>query len=173
MDMSKFEKIDGEKALILLAEGQKIFTAKGEACYIDKQTKNVMMNWGVYTEGVDVSLEDVFRIQWYIPKPFDVRQAMRERPNEWVGAYYDDELEQIEQPWLKVGFDPERVMVVKAHHTFRGKPSRVISPADQLHHYTPSPKDLNKCIPIEDVPEEGTIYGMKTSVAICDEETTQ
>ncbi len=34
-----------------------------------------------------MAVETICNQDWYIPKPFDVRQAMLERPNEWVGKY--------------------------------------------------------------------------------------
>lgn len=80
---------------------------------------------------------------WYIPKPFDVRQAMLDRPNEWVGAYKN-----FEGKWFKVGFDTASMNAVVEQIEWDGNPF--------WQHGRARPSVLNECIPIEDVPEEAT-----------------
>ncbi|WP_290756956.1 MULTISPECIES: hypothetical protein [unclassified Exiguobacterium] len=72
-------------------------------------------------------------------KRFDVRKEMLARPNEWVGAF------QLSGRWLKAGFRTD-VMHAVATPYWDESIERVMPQAFK--------DELDRCIPIEDVPEE-------------------
>ncbi|KTR27927.1 hypothetical protein RSA11_04515 [Exiguobacterium indicum] len=72
-------------------------------------------------------------------KQFDVRKELLSRPNEWVGAF------QLSGRWLKVGFRTD-VMYPVATPYWEDSIERVMPQAFK--------DELDRCIPIEDVPEE-------------------
>lgn len=153
MDEAKYELIEGgflEALKIMDEDDEVVYDQYGRAYNTDNS--NVLL----YKDFADEWTESNLRFnllsskKWYKKKPFDVRQAMWDRPDEWVGKFYDDEFERTA---VKVGFDSERMTVVKAWLGFDGDVSRVIV-YDNIHNYMPSPKELDRCIPIEDVPEE-------------------
>ena len=149
MNLDRYEKIDGREALRRLVDGLSVFEKNGaefsydfetnETIWVRKDGKKFIGNGNAYP----ITLEAIVGGPWYIPKPFDVRQTMIDRPNEWVGA--------IEHGghWFKVGFDLKRMAVVSTilkndvpvlgHHP-------VVSDAFVLR--------LDDCIPIEDAPKE-------------------
>ena len=79
-------------------------------------------------------------------KPFDVRQAMFDRPNEWVGAYRSQVLDQKPR-WIKLAFRTDMMQAVSTHDWDRDLHSAWCS----AYRY-----ELDGAIPIEDVPEEAT-----------------
>ena len=148
MNLDRYEKIDGREALKRLADGEYVFmelinetvklklTEDGLRCDVAGY-ENQVTYWTfnqIYTSG-----------GLYIPKPFDVRQAMLDRPNEWVGAY------EFSGSWFKVGFDSNHMVAIETgfkndvpvmyHNEFADHVEAIL---------------LNTCIPIEDVPEEAT-----------------
>lgn len=147
MNLDRYEKIDGREALRRLADGEYVFmelinetvklklTEDGLRCDIAGYEDQVTY-WTfnqVYTSG-----------GLYIPKPFNVRQAMLDRPNEWVGA-----VDTADGVWRKIGFDTKYFVPVQAPFDVVGDPVFF-----QFERATKAA--LDACIPIEDVPEEET-----------------
>ncbi|TCI26696.1 hypothetical protein EVJ32_04800 [Exiguobacterium sp. SH5S4] len=141
MDLSKFEKIDGREALRRLVEGLEIFTNKGTELRLNfKHSQVVNGNSEIVSLYYPVNV--ILSGDWYIPKPFDVRQAMRDKPDEWVGAF-----ENGQDNWIQVGFDAISMAPATAYHGYTGK---VIVNEDNPN--IPTRSTLDSCIPIEDVP---------------------
>lgn len=118
IDLSKFEKIDGREAVRRLANGEHIFSkvgveyktnAHGFLFYLDYVEKK----W----ETSRIAFNNLVAQGFYIPKPFDVRQAMRDKPDEWVGKFRSGA-----GVWYKVGFDSDSMQAVEASFIFNGKP---------------------------------------------------
>lgn len=151
MNLDKFEKINGREALKRLADGEIIYDSYGTRYEVVHRP--VFDEVGLYYTSKDggnaksrIEVSVVLSNKWYVPKPFDVRQAMLDRPNEWVGAYKNKDGD-----WLKVGFDTRNYMAVEVFMEHIGAPSFDSMGAD----YTLF-AELDDCIPIEDVPEEAT-----------------
>ena len=163
MDMSRYEQINGREAIRRLLDGDKVYTSSETYYYIEPETGTLWSVIGDYAGQTSERFNTILENDWYIPKPFDVRQAMLERPNEWVGAYTN-----FEDKWFKVGFDVKRMRPVRAHMNSEAKVN--------LHDgrvFVIELEDLDLCIPIEDVPEKSKIQGLRPNVAICDEEATR
>lgn len=148
MNLDRYEKIDGRAALKRLAEGEKVIRETGSPYFINEEGRFVCDNAAIYRPHVtDLTLNEILKeCDWYVPKPFDVRQAMLDRPNEWVGAYTN-----YEDKWFKVGFDVKRMRPVRS---FMNSEAKV-----NLHDgrvFVIELEDLDFCLPIEDVPEEAT-----------------
>lgn len=105
MDMSKFEKIDGRDALRRLLDGEAVLDGSNDRHRLDGTTLVLVRKSGVY-EIVNDGLRRILEMCWYVPKPFDVRQAMRDSPNEWVGKFKDG------SEWWAVGFDQNHFNVI-------------------------------------------------------------
>lgn len=86
---------------------------------------------------------DLLTMDLYTYKPFNVRKAMLDRPNEWVGKFKSG------SEWWSVGFDANHFNVI-------AKRSDRYLPVDTtLAGMTfPRPEDLDACIPIGAVTEE-------------------
>lgn len=95
-----------------------------------------------------MTIDRILRRDWYIPKPFDVRQAMLDRPNEWVGAFLRNDGE-----WMLIGFDTH---AFEATSTPFANLKLDVTPQDDYACRMLSAIYIDKCIPIEDVPEEAT-----------------
>ena len=147
MNLDKYEEISGLEAIKQLLDGKEVYTSKGEKYYLDLEINRLCYVLGpMYGESFSVTtVNDVLRDKWYIPKPFDVRQAMLDRPNEWVGAFESNGY------WWKVGLDMNFIQAVVARYD-------VSTPVDFSERYVNAIDGLNlkTCIPIEDVPEEAT-----------------
>lgn len=145
MNLDRYEKIDGREALRRLVDGQRVYDNYG--WYWEMSEDGIVS----YVKDEKKFLSEIHLATFsthkylYIPKPFDVRQAMIERPNKWVGAYNDG------VGWWAVGFDLDHCCVVS-------KQIPISYPVDAEYAGTdfPKPEQLNICIPIEDVPEEAT-----------------
>lgn len=146
MNLDRYEKIDGRAALKRLAEGEKVIRETGSPYFINEEGRFVCDNAAIYRPHVtDLTLNEILKeCDWYIPKPFDVRQAMFDRPNEWVAAYNDER-----GKWIQVGFDTVNMRPVKAYHGYTGG-------VEGANGDFPTGYELETCIPIEDVPEEAT-----------------
>ena len=144
MNLDKFEKIDGREALKRLVEGEEVFTGKGSKMRLDLENHQMVNGYGGVMSFYPVNA--ILAGTWYIPKPFDVRQAMLERPNEWVGAYTN-----FEDEWFKVGFDTKRMRPVRSFMNSEAKVN-----LQDTRVFVIELADLDLCIPIEDVPEEAT-----------------
>lgn len=144
MNLDKYEKIDGREALKLLLDGKTVLNSFNETHLLDGDRLVFIRKSGAY-ETVNDGLKQILETTWYVPKPFDVRQAMIDRPNEWVGAF------EFNGSWYKVGFDSNYMVAVETgfknnvpvmyHNEFNDNVEAIL---------------LNTCIPIEDVPEEAT-----------------
>lgn len=149
MNLDRYEKIDGREALKRLLDGERIYLdcgcsyELGKANYPSVKRFRDERDTGIYDwdSQQPLTLNDLCGQDWYIPKPFDVRQAMLDRPNEWVGAYKN-----FEGKWFKVGFDTASMNAVVEQIEWDGNPF--------WQHGRARPSVLNECIPIEDVPEE-------------------
>ena len=162
MNLDRYEKIDGREALRKIADKAMIYDHEGFGYFYDSNGISYRRrpNGEHKLDVFDISVANVASNEWYILKPFDVRQAMFERPNEWVGAYKGPY-----GTWYKVGFDgmymtaifTELEHKIEATHDTDGvRPiffdySRYLSGRDDR-----TLSVLGSCIPIEDVPEEAT-----------------
>ncbi|MDA5561992.1 hypothetical protein PJK55_14730 [Exiguobacterium sp. MMG028] len=145
MNLDKFEKIDGREALRRFADGEVVYGRDSGSWTLNENDKVIYHSkFGTSTAGV--TLNDFIKNKnLYVKKPFDVRQAMLDRPNEWVGAFKQGEY------WFKVGFDRTEYCAVLTALTYDVK---VDVSLDKVH--TVCSDRFEKCIPIEDVPEEAT-----------------
>lgn len=146
IDLKRYKAIDVEQAAILLIHGHKIFNSSGNSYHIDKHTKVVWMTAGNLMGDTNLSVQELLTGEWFAKKPFDVRQAMLDRPNEWVGAFEDRKGE-----WHKVGFDTESFMAIET-----GYDSTVKCEFYAYNVRQATEEEMYACIPIEDVPEEAT-----------------
>lgn len=160
MNQAKFEKINGREALRRLADGETVY-GRDSGVWLMKEDNTIIYKSRHGVTNATVKLNDFVRNKHlHIKKPFDVRQAMLDRPNEWVGAYKGPY-----GTWYKVGFDgmymtaifTELEHKIEATHDTDGvRPiffdySRYLSGRDDR-----TLSVLGSCIPIEDVPEEAT-----------------
>ncbi|QPI66411.1 hypothetical protein IR194_07920 [Exiguobacterium sp. PBE] len=152
MNLDKYEKIDGREALKRLLAGEIVLDGLADEHFLDGTKLARIRKSGAYEIAND-GLRGILERDWYIPKPFDVRQAMLDRPNEWVGKYsVQDEEKTI---WYYVGFDSKNFcsLRMKKRNKYGMKEpvkwngGNVVFAIDD---------DLDVCIPIEDVPEEAT-----------------
>lgn len=148
MNLDKYEKIDGGfvEAITLMRQGKKVAASNKREYVIRGNEKIYYLNRKLPIESVN-SYNDFVNLTWYIPKPFDVRQAMLDRPNEWVGVVEDST-----GCWYKVGFDTENFVPVGAPIEFDGVPKFPKFHGSECERATKGM--LDACIPIEDVPEE-------------------
>ncbi|WP_214783347.1 hypothetical protein [Exiguobacterium sp. s183] len=146
MNQAKFEKIDGREALKRLLDGEKVYSCESERYRLDPNGHLYYIPNPTHHEILSfATIQDILSVNWYVPKPFDVRQTMLDRPNEWVGAFESSDV------WYKVGFDSESFKAVFALYDFCDSPNhRQWGVSDSYR------QQLDICIPIEDVPEEAT-----------------
>lgn len=147
MNLDRYEKIDGRDALRKIADKVMIYDHEGFGYFCD--SNGIFYRRHNEEHKLDrfpIAVETVCNQDWYIPKPFDVRQAMLDRPNEWVGAFEDRKGE-----WHKVGFDTESFMAIETSYDSTVKCEFYAYNVRQA-----TEKEMYACIPIEDVPEEAT-----------------
>ncbi|WP_214780653.1 hypothetical protein [Exiguobacterium sp. s22] len=146
MDMTRYEKINGREALRRLLDGEEVYAESGEKYRIDPSYDRLYyVPTPMHHENLSVvNVNDVFRDDWYIKKPFDVRQAMRDKPDEWVGAFKNDG-----GVWCKVGFDSRNHMAIEVILSHIGAPFFESVGAG----YALS-AELDACIPLDEVPED-------------------
>lgn len=145
MDMTRYGKIDGFTALTKLAGNERIYNGDGSYFFLDSDGLQA------YDAFMDTTIKSEYRVNyfinhdWYIKKPFDVRQAMRDKPDEWVAAFKTSE-----NDWVKVGFDTSEFTVV-------GLELSNDAPINATHDYFKVcvyGTDLDVCIPLEEVPAD-------------------
>lgn len=83
--------------------------------------------------------------KWFIKKPFDVRQAMRDKPDEWVGAFFDEDSES----WRKVGFDFKNFKAVEVCIK-----DDVVTDFYKYGVSGALREELDACIPLDEVPAD-------------------
>jgi hypothetical protein len=168
MEEKRFKKIDGIEALHRILDGERVFDHVEGAYQIKDRTMYYLSKDGIAVRS-DMTINAMtMHNDWYIKKPFDVRQAMRDKPDEWVGFYKDDD----GISW-KVGFEVDSFQAVAIPYGISTKLPLYKKYRELGNWSTVTKEELEKCIPIEDGPEESKIYGMKPGVAICDEEATR
>jgi hypothetical protein len=110
MNLDRYEKIDGREALKRLADGEYVFMELINETVKLKLSEDGLQ-WdvaGCENQVTYWTFNQIYTSKGlYVPKPFDVRQAMLDRPNEWVGAYQDEE----GRRW-KFGFETESFQAV-------------------------------------------------------------
>lgn len=144
MSLDKYEKIDGREAIKRLLAGEKVIDRLADEHFLDGTILARVRKSGAYEIAND-GLRGILERDWYIPKPFDVRQAMLDRPNEWVGAF------EVEENWYKVGFDTTFMQMACASIS-----SEISVDLSEDRVFEVQLSNLINCIPIEDVPEEAT-----------------
>lgn len=143
IDHNRLEAISGRDAMRRLANGEDLFTAAGNRYYLKDDSFKVWLQTPQSSGPVSLDVSTLLEDGWYILKPFDVRQAMLDRPNEWVGKFESG------SEWWAVGFDTKHFNVI-------AKPIELHVPVDTDRSGMTFPRveDLDACIPIEDVPKE-------------------
>lgn len=140
MDLKRFEKIESkERALILIAQGEKLYDHNHNEFYYDAKKECVIRHdYCGNPQKTNITINNFLDKLFYLKKPFDVRQEMRENPGEWVGTFTDEKFE-----IYKVGLDLKNFQAVKA-------PVGWIGPCDL--NYVPVRKvnadELDLCQPI-------------------------
>ena len=148
MDETKYEKIEGGflEALNLMDDGVTVCDHHGQEYVLNPYNGLQFADQNGEFRLTQARFNELSSRKWYKKKPFDVRQAMLERPNEWVGAC------DVGGVWMKVGFDEEQMQAVEGPFDYHGKANMSASCCVGPNWRIP----LDKCIPIEDVPEEAT-----------------
>ena len=140
INQDKYEKINGREALKRLLDGENVYSCEGERYRLDPSGNLYYIPNPTHHENLSfINIREVLSVNWYIPKPFDVRQSMRERPNEWVAAYKSGT-----GKWFKIGFNTDAMKAVIEEIECDRKPF--------WKYDSVRPGILQDCIPIEDVP---------------------
>ena len=146
MNLDRYEKIDGREALRRLADGETVYGRDSAEWAINENDEVIYKSiFGTCVSGTNLN-DFVRHKHLFVKKPFDVRQAMLDRPNEWVGAFEDRKGE-----WHKVGFDTESFMAIETSYDSTVKCEFYAYNVRQA-----TEEEMYACIPIEDVPEEAT-----------------
>lgn len=144
MSLSGLVKLEEGQAIVKLIEGEKVYSKHGDFWYKEGDTIYCNNQGDIYPSAIAVVAFIRKTTDWYVKKPFDVRAEMLARPNEWVGAFKD------EDGWWKVGFNRHYMTAVTIDSKFEGSvidfPSRGVDGA--------SLAEIHACIPIEDVTTE-------------------
>lgn len=141
MDLSKFEKIDGglPEALAYMKKSKLAYTEDGYKYTVDASNKLFIFD---KNHGLVLCVErynNLVQKTWLKKKPFDVRQAMRDKPDEWVGVFQEN------GDCYKIGFDNESYQAV---HTLL---SNDIKPdLESINVYPCEKEHLIKSISIDD-----------------------
>lgn len=139
MDKSRFTEVKGIEALKILIDGGELTNGGGVVYRLSEElglhySHTCDGGWSISSYTLT---EVVAERTWYVPKPFDIRDAALEKPNEWVGAYY----EQQSRVLYKVGFDKELMQLIEAEYD---------NPFDCLYR-RPGTNTLNPSIKFEDM----------------------
>lgn len=143
MDETKYEKVEGGflGALELMKKGETVYDEHGRGYVLnDLNELHYINSEGDFMES-NLRFNPLTQQDWYKNKTFDVRQAMRERPDEWVAAYKTKM-----ETWVKLGFDTDSMNAVFTKIECDTPPF--------FQHIRVTPFMLQQSIPIEDVPEE-------------------
>ena len=143
IDSSKHQVFKGSEVVSYLLAGERIYDEDGVEYYYNGLLW--MCEHGI-SKTTKTTFNELVSRRWYKKKPFDVRQAMRNKPDEWVGAFKNPD-----GYWLKVGFSTKRYVVLMAsiHYSLT-----VGFAARETENYTPTSDELDRCIPIKDVPKD-------------------
>lgn len=143
MDMTRYEKISGVDVVNQLLAGKHIFNSRGLEYHCED---GVLWSCGDGLCGtVRTPFNELTSRDWYTKKPFDVRQAMRDKPDEWVGAVYKSDRDR----WYKVGFDTNYFVAIEAKYDYDGPFELMSIGVERALRET-----LNDCIPLDEVPAD-------------------
>lgn len=144
MNMTRYEKIDGREAIKRILDGEYVFNSAGSPYSLEPDTNNLIYklpkSGTIIHSGYKIA--DMLSCDWYVKKPFDVCQAMRDKPDEWVGAYQDVNTAEI----FKVGFDSKQFRAISTDIS-----AKLPVDAHGAGTYVVYGDDLDRCIPIEEV----------------------
>jgi hypothetical protein len=143
LDVKKFEKIQGIEVVKRLLDGEHVYSDNTERKFYIEDEK-LWMAMGDLAGTVQATFNELVERDYYIKKPFDVRQAMKDEPGIWVAAIKKDN-----GLWYKIGFDSLNFCAVMVQFDSNATPTRnhvLVVYADN--------KDLRHCIPIDEVPED-------------------
>lgn len=145
MDSKRFEKIESkEQALILLAKGEKLYDHNRNEFYYDVKKECVIRHdYCGSPQKTNITINNFLDKLFYLKKPFDVRQAMRENPGEWVGTFTDEKFNAY-----KVGLDSKCFWAVKAPVVWNGDCNIEFSVVQLT-----SADELDLCKSIDEVPK--------------------
>ncbi|KOP29511.1 hypothetical protein ADM98_11630 [Exiguobacterium sp. BMC-KP] len=144
MDMKRFKEISWQEAIAKWLDGEHVFSSTGRTYCMKGFTLHYFLGGEDNGSPSSIMFNDVIEEHWYIKKPFDVRAEMLARPDEWVGAFKD-----VNDTWHKVGFDTEFMKAIETPFA-----SVVNVKFNQAAVGSSDYDELEKCIPIEDVPQE-------------------
>ena len=145
MDVRRMEKISGLEALKKIGEEVTIYDAEGLGYFYDPNGIFYRRhNKKFKTDNVDMLIAEIASKEWYVRKPFDIREEMLARPYEWVGAYKTEK-----GTWFRVGFDMKSMVAVKTN-----LPYLHVADIGDVGITSMTESDFDKCIPIEDVPTD-------------------
>lgn len=149
IDLSKFEKIEGGfiEALQIMSKGESVFSSLQTRYVLDATRMLFYISEGRLTQSLK-SYSMLSQMDWYIPKPFDVRSTLVNNPNKWVAAYLGQECPH----WFKIGFDLQAMSVVKALYSFDGDVDDKTMSVEFVEDVELE-EILDLCIDIEDVPQ--------------------
>ena len=137
IDSSKHQVFEGSEVVSYLLAGERIYDEDGVEYYYNGLLW--MCEHGI-CKTTKTTFNELVNRRWYKKKPFDVRQAMRNKPDEWVGAYKKSTGE-----WLKVGFSTY-------HQSALVAPLKIKMPVSGHRASAATVYIIDNCIPIEDVP---------------------
>ena len=150
IDFSMMTEVDGLKAVEMLTLGHSIFSGEGDGYFIDPELKRLHI-FSYHTPSSNIHLFNVresgqrfhyiLSHQWYVIQPFDVRKAMRERPNQYVGAY------RFRDRWNMVGLDEGAMQAKETVYNERYTDERPSYSMESVPYEV-----MDQCIPIEWVP---------------------
>lgn len=143
MDMTRYEQVTSFDALRLLADGKKLYASPDYGYYVDKETGKLWSFAGDYAGEAHEQFNNVMMMNLFVKKPFDVRQAMRDNPDEWVAAF------EVQGRWHKVGFDSKTFMAVETRMF-----NDVITSYDLAEVDYVISAELDACIPLDEVPAD-------------------
>lgn len=151
MDLKRYEKINGREALRRLADGEKVYGAHTNEWWQMQIDGSVTYESKTMVRTADISLTNFGKaVCLFVKKPFDVRQEMRDRPNEWV-AKYNVETEEGDI-WYYIGFDTDGFCALRMKKRNKhGMKEPVKWNGGNVVYATP--EDLDACIPIDEVSE--------------------
>lgn len=159
LNTEAYEQIDGWRAIEVIATcGRRVYSESGDCWYRSGDTVMYLSPDGEVPFESKDHLNDFLGHQLYTEKTFDVRSVMRERPDEWVAAYYGDEC-----GWtFKVGLSSKSMCAVTA-------PLEATGLVSDYEYSNAEKEELDRCFDIGVVPKEalesggkrvGTILGM-------------